>query len=826
MAYTSKAKFTQDTVKNINDLIKDNGVLIGQQPDDKSIKIQKKFDALIMMVDKAVQDYPDDPQKQMDELTKQGADIRKVYINKGAKCVRLRDPNKFGFDEYDIKEIMKLADTRIERLAAPTFLKSSIDANMRVITSGGNKSKGGSGPSSSELIQSSIYNTLFRSFDRKWNVNDMTMSTDGKTIFMNPYITLALSLEGLKFTIAHEIMHIVLSHVSRFNEKYIMSKEEYKKTMRISPLKAAEDKTISNIFNIAMDLIINSQLVKDRWGEIPKLSDFAGFGEDENDERPGLCYIDGFENYTENESIVALGNSFCRTMYDIYIEMCKTNMKKPSLQAPLPNANNVLEATENIRKMVRLMHEHIKQQIMKTVTIRISSQDQQEKPKQGEQSQQSQPQQGQQGDTEIVIEISANIQNDPQDSQDKQGQSQQDEQDEQDKSQDGQDKQDKQDQSQQVQPFDGSGPSSGRGSGSGGGLGGGQSADEMAADIVMKIADSIMKNEAGSSNTLDSHEESKEQIKKYAKEKGYSNESEAIKNDVNLNVKQLLDAIMEDLASKGVTPEDLMRKGYGCVGSNVAKAWHVKKDQPHRDYKIEVMEFVKRINGEKFNTWDKWNKKNNALRSASRSIARKGGAMRTLLIPSTYNTSGRIIVAIDTSGSIFYDEASMKFAASEIMRLTGELQKRKGSIIDIVCCDTQITDFKRLKSGTEEFREYIDEIEKKGVKMSGDGGTDLTPIWDMAMDKDERFHEPGVRKPDGMILVTDTQTANANGIANMYSSGECTIPTMVLVPNEECIIEPWKDLESQCRTFGIGIISELLKKELMQGYDINSEPER
>lgn len=112
MAYTSKAKFTQDTVKNINDLIKDNGVLIGQQPDDKSIKIQKKFDALIMMVDKAVQDYPDDPQKQMEELTKQGADIRKVYIDKGAKCVRLRDPNKFGFDEYDIKEIMKLA-TRV-----------------------------------------------------------------------------------------------------------------------------------------------------------------------------------------------------------------------------------------------------------------------------------------------------------------------------------------------------------------------------------------------------------------------------------------------------------------------------------------------------------------------------------------------------------------------------------------------------------------------------------------------------------------------------------------------------------------------------------------
>lgn len=774
MAYTSKAKFTQDTVKNINDLIKDNGVLIGQQPDDKSIKIQKKFDALIMMVDKAVQDYPDDPQKQMEELTKQGADIRKVYIDKGAKCVRLRDPNKFGFDEYDIKEIMKLADTRIERLAAPTFLKSSIDANMRVITSGGSKSKGGSGPSSSELIQSSIYNTLFRSFDRKWNVTSMTMCTDGKTIYMNPYIVLALSLEGLKFMIAHEIMHIVLSHMNRFNVKNIQTKEDYEKAKRISPIKAVEDKTIHDIFNIALDLIINGQLVKDRWGEIPKMSDFTGFGEDENDERPGLCYIDGFENYTENESIVALGNSFCRTMYDIYLEMCKKEGKQPKLNAPLPDAENVPAAADNIRKIVRLLHENIKQQMV-SISITLSGQGSpggSGQSGQGQQNEQNQPQGGQgqpqngqsQGGVQTQLEIQVNMQ--------------------------------------------------------------GSNPDQAAADIVRKIIESVLKNETGSSNTLDSHEESMKKVLDYAKEKGYSNESEAIKNDVNLNVKQLLDAIMEDLASKGVTPEDLMRKGYGCVGSNVAKAWHVKKDQPHRDYKIEVMEFVKRINGEKFNTWDKWNKKNNALRSASRSIARKGGAMRTLLIPSTYNTSGRIIVAIDTSGSIFYDEASMKFAASEIMRLTGELQKRKGSIIDIVCCDTQITDFKRLKSGTEEFREYIDDIEKKGVKMSGDGGTDLTPIWDMAMDKDERFHEPGVRKPDGMILVTDTQTANANGIANMYSSGECTIPTMVLVPNEECIVEPWKDLESQCRTFGIGIISELLKKELMQGYDINSEPER
>ena len=83
MPYTSKTKFTQETVKNISDLIKESDVLIGKRPDDRSIAIQKKFDALIMMVDKAVQDYPDDPQKQMDELTKQGADIRKVYIDKG-----------------------------------------------------------------------------------------------------------------------------------------------------------------------------------------------------------------------------------------------------------------------------------------------------------------------------------------------------------------------------------------------------------------------------------------------------------------------------------------------------------------------------------------------------------------------------------------------------------------------------------------------------------------------------------------------------------------------------------------------------------------------
>lgn len=785
MAYTSKAKFTQEALKNIDELISEMSQAASSKPSERQKKISEKFKTTELMVGKAVSKYPDDPQKQMQELTSLGADINKVYINTRTNSVCMRDPNKFGFDEYDIKEVMKLADTRIERLAAPTFLKSSVDANMRVITGGGSK-KGSAGtdPAASQVIQSSIYNTLLRSFDRKWNISMSTMGTDGKTIYMNPYITLALSLEKLKFIIAHEIMHVVLSHTSRFTEKYIQTKENYQNARNISPLKAIEDKAIHDVFNIALDLIINGQLVKDGWGEILKESDFTSFGADENDDRPGGCYIDGFENYTEDESIVALGNTFCRTLYDIYIEMCKKENKSPVLSSPLPDAENVHNVTENVRKIIRLLHESVEQQMI-SVSVSIGGQGQ------------SQGRQGQNapGGTSIHIQIGDS------------GQGQQHNQDQQ---------QNQQGQSgQQINIQAGGQPTPGS-----------KELGRAAAEAVRKIIDAVLKNETGASNTMDSHEENMQKIREYAKEKGFPNEAEAVKNDIDINVRQLLDAVMEDLAAKGITADDLMSKGYGCIGSNVAKAWNVKKDQPHRDYKIEIMEFVKRINGERFNTWDKWNKKNNALRSAARSIARKGGAMRTLLIPSTYNTSGRIVLAIDTSGSIFYDSESMKFAASEVMRLTEELQKRKGSIIDVLCCDTQIADHKRLKSGAEEFRDYIDEIEKNGVKMSGNGGTDLMPIWDVALDKDERFHEPGLQKPAGMIVVTDTQTANAHEIADMYISGECTIPTMVLVPNEECIIKEWKDLESKCRTFGIGIISELLKKEREQGYDLSAEPER
>lgn len=763
MSYISQAKFSKETAEAIDKMISDfaNSVNGGRQTDSSNevvntVMKEIEMESKLKRKQEIEELYPDDAEKQLETILKENIFTSDdVYLDKKNNRVSFRDPNKYKLDEYDLQEIMKLADTRLERLAAPTFFKSSVAANRRALEGGSSKSQiGQNSMTQSELIQSSIYNTLFRSFDREWNISIPTMATNGKIIYMNPYFTLALTLESVKFVIAHEIMHIVLSHTARFNDKYIVKEEDFQNEVKTNPIRAIENHTLCEIFNIALDLIINAQLVKDRWGEKPRLAQ----GPDGQESEVIGCFIDDFENYTEDESIVALGNSLCSAFYNIYIEMCKSSAITPSLKAPLPDGQNVKETSEHIREMVRLIYNNVSEKVV------------------------------------VISGLSHGV---------------------------------------------GNGGSSSGGNAAGmPGVGGRNSGDvqntesksmtqkeldDLKAKITKALIDSVLKKETGASKTIDSHEKSMEKIREYAKEKGYPNEAEAIKNDVNLNVKTLIDGIMEDLAAKGITPEELMRSGYGCVGSNIAKAWHVNRDQPHRDYKIEIMEFFKKIGGERFNTWEKWNKKNNALRSAARSIARNGGAMRTLLIPSTYDTSGRVIIAIDTSGSIYYDAASMKFAASEIMRLTGELERRKGSVIDIVCCDTDITDRKTIKTGTDEFRDYIEDIEKNGVKMTGSGGTDLLPIWDLAMNKDNKYDSPGMLKPAGMIVVTDTMTANANTIAKLYEDGICKIPTMILVPDEQCITSEWKALENKCGIFGIGIISELLKAEKEKGYELDEQ---
>lgn len=200
-----------------------------------------------------------------------------------------------------------------------------------------------------------------------------------------------------------------------------------------------------------------------------------------------------------------------------------------------------------------------------------------------------------------------------------------------------------------------------------------------------------------------------------------------------------------------------------------------------------MRELFRKAEGYSYYTYNKYSKKNNLARAAARAEERRTGIrVKPILYPSMYDTASRIIIAIDTSGSIYCDSASMKFAASEIMRLTGELGRHKGSVIDVLCCDTEITSHKRLKAGTGEFRDFIDEIENKDVAMTGGGGTDLLPVWDFAMDKNREL-SPGDRidrmSPNGLIVVTDTQTWNADKIADLYKTAECRIPTVILVPS-------------------------------------------
>lgn len=135
-------------------------------------------------------------------------------------------------------------------------------------------------------------------------------------------------------------------------------------------------------------------------------------------------------------------------------------------------------------------------------------------------------------------------------------------------------------------------------------------------------------------------------------------------------------------------------------------------------------------------------------------------------------------------------------------------EKYKGYEIEIVTCDTRITQRKSFKGGSSELRSYIDELQRTGIELTGAGGTDLLPVFELISDPKERQRIPYT----GMVFITDTQTLKGNEIANLYSNGTIKIPTVILVPKRSDVIQDWARADEECSNFTIIEMDKLRKQ--------------
>lgn len=84
----------------------------------------------------------------------------------------------------------------------------------------------------------------------------------------------------------------------------------------------------------------------------------------------------------------------------------------------------------------------------------------------------------------------------------------------------------------------------------------------------------------------------------------------------------------------------------------------------------------------------------------------------------------------------------------------------------------------------------------------------MLPIWEYI---ENEIEVEGKKKPSGLIVLTDTQTNNADKIIEKYDNGECTIPTVIMHPGLEYVEDSFKQLAERNTHFILADM-EMMKK--------------
>lgn len=758
-------------------------------------------------------------------------------------------PPYYGFGDLDFQQAEKLAYRRLEEYANNVYVETSY--NMVMDGYGGSVVLSET-PLSEDTIKSIIYDNLLKNREKYFvePAHCETACTDGESIYINPYFAAWLTPEELAFVLAHEINHIMLRHVGdRSRSEAFIYGMKVKDSKDLDKNQAGLYKFRANIANIAEDLIINDQLTKDGIGKLVKFKKPPMAG------KTLACYIKGFADLSAEESIIKFSNAVCKNGYEIVNKSFAVkgiNVKPPVYK----QSNTMTEARNELEVLYKYIFENARQFA-------------QQQEKQLRQSEKEQDQQGQQSPDQDNQEKG---QSEGQDSGKSQGKQDPGKDQQQSRKKGGRNQEQISDQKQQAssgkgqpqnnsdqnwqeqEPSDGnlgqsnSGqqPSKGKQQGKGKQntpptLGNDGSLDDMSKGVIGEAIDKILADEmmdqtaeeiaqrianalaegAGGGRSLDSHESTENLLEEIAKE-GNGDVGEVEKR-ISESTSVLSSKVLEKLEAMGVNPDQL--KGIGHIGANIVAKWKAKQVKARRPYDMMLMRMFKLIKGINRDTYARHNKKTTVINKALKNYAKKAGEEPSrVIIPNKLSEAGKIVIAIDTSGSIFADKRIGEMAVEEILRLTDTLNRKYvNSEIEVIMCDTDLHKYGNARNKYE-MQKMLDTVKNQGLDVRGGGGTDLLPIWTYVQDEVINARKKGHMPPSGLMVLTDTQTYNLDTITKLYLDKKFRVPTVILSTSndiEHC--KEWRDLAQRCPYFMLADIDKIKEREQMrssQGYDM------
>ena len=221
-------------------------------------------------------------------------------------------------------------------------------------------------------------------------------------------------------------------------------------------------------------------------------------------------------------------------------------------------------------------------------------------------------------------------------------------------------------------------------------------------------------------------------------------------------------------------------------------------------YDIMLSDFFRTINSaNRTETYSKYNRKTTVINAANRKFAANNGfeaPKTTVILPSKKSVPGKIIVAIDTSGSISDDGMETGGIVAEILRMTITYNRWEAREIEIIYCAADLRKEDPFKARSAELDAYIKKIKENGIKTS-DCDTNLLPIWKNII----RESESANGYPFGLVVVTGAETVN-DKIIDLYKSGKFRVPTMIICPEGKSLSESFIELSDENSSFEIGII--------------------
>ena len=753
------------------------------------------------------------------ELDKFAGDILGQPVHKQPIAEDLEtneNPPYWTFDKLKPEEAEAAAYKRLEEYANNVYVETSY---QKVMDGYGGSVVVAGAPLSNDTIKLIIYDNLLKNREKYFVTpkDCPTAATDGESIYLNPYFTAWLTPKELAFTLAHEINHIMLRHVGDYNrtEAFVYGKQ-LKNKNDIDKTQSGLYEFRSNISNIAEDLIINDQLVKDRIGDIVVFKNGPKKGQNV------VCYIPGFSDLSTEESIIKFTNAVCKNGFELVNKSFRSNgvnVKPPTYK----KSENLTDARNELEVLYNYIFENAKQFLQQMQNVHEENMN--GSSSMGSAQAQNQDGTGVQGDADNGCQNNQGVSEGCSDqhqntasssgggsSINKSGQSQTSDKQSPGANHNGNRNPKGKNHMPPRLDKDGSLDDMAKGAISSAidNVLNSQSMNKTAEEIAQAIAKAIADG-TGGGVSLDSHRTTEDLINDIAQEN--NRDASEIEKQISEASAVLSSKILEQLEAMGVTPEQL--KGIGHIGANVVAKWTARQVKARRPYDSMMMRMFKLIKGISRDTYARHNKKTTVINKALKNYARKTAQEPSrVIIPNKLSEAGKIVIAIDTSGSIFADPKVGQMAVEEILRLTDILNRQyTGSTIEVLMCDTQVHVYGQAHNKYE-MQKLLDTVKNNGLDVVGGGGTDLLPIWKYVMDEAKNARKKGQMPPSGLMVLTDTYTSNIEEITGLYTDKTFRLPTVILATSNDiqhCKI--WRELAQKCPYFMLADIDKIKERE-------------